>query len=255
MTLILQGTDNSVSSPAVQGGTAGTTSGLYYPASNYVGIATAGVQGMVINDTQDVGFGTATPYSANGTNVEIANSTVARLLLRQTGTRLWSIGAGSNTINIYDETADAERFKIDSSGRVNMPYQTYFYQVGDGTLYSTAQVIKLGTNRFNVGSNYNTGTGVFTAPVAGVYMIGAFAITGPSTTKVEMFIRKNGTDYFQVRYTDGAPTGNYMQFGNAVPIKLAANDTIDWYLSSTTGSSPGIQGNDKEIGFWGYLLG
>jgi hypothetical protein len=70
-----------------------------------------------------------------------------------------------------------------------------------------------------------------------------------------MFIRKNGTDYFQVRFTDGSPQANYMQFGNAVPIKLAANDTIDWYFSATTGSNPGIQGNDKEIGFWGYLLG
>lgn len=48
MTLILQGTDNSVSSPAVQGGTAGTTTGIYYPAANQVGLASNGTKALVL---------------------------------------------------------------------------------------------------------------------------------------------------------------------------------------------------------------
>ena len=54
MTLILQGTDNSVSAPAVQGGTAGTTTGVYYPASNVVALATNGVEAMRLNSNSNL---------------------------------------------------------------------------------------------------------------------------------------------------------------------------------------------------------
>lgn len=62
MTLILQGTDNSVSSPAVQGGTAGTTTGVYYPASNQLGLATNGTLALFVDGSQQVGIG-ATPVT------------------------------------------------------------------------------------------------------------------------------------------------------------------------------------------------
>jgi hypothetical protein len=56
MTLILNGTDNSVSAPAVQGGTAGTTTGVYYPTTNQVAIATNGTQAMLVDASQNVTF-------------------------------------------------------------------------------------------------------------------------------------------------------------------------------------------------------
>jgi hypothetical protein len=59
MTLILQGTDNSVSSPAVQGGTAGATTGVYYPATNQVALAANGIQALTINSLGYVQVGTA----------------------------------------------------------------------------------------------------------------------------------------------------------------------------------------------------
>jgi hypothetical protein len=62
MTLILQGTDNSVSSPAVQGGTAGATTGVYYPASNQLGLATNGTLALFVDGSQQVGIG-ATPVT------------------------------------------------------------------------------------------------------------------------------------------------------------------------------------------------
>ena len=57
MTLILQGTDNSVSSPAVQGGTAGTTTGVYYPATNQIALATNGTLGLIQDSAQNIGIG------------------------------------------------------------------------------------------------------------------------------------------------------------------------------------------------------
>ena len=62
MTLILSGTDSSVSAPAVQGGTGGTTTGLYYPATNQLGLATNGTLALFVDGSQQVGIG-ATPVT------------------------------------------------------------------------------------------------------------------------------------------------------------------------------------------------
>jgi hypothetical protein len=63
MTLILNGTDNSATVPAVQGGAAGTSTGLYYPTTNSVGISTAGTNAVYIDASQNVGIGTSSPAS------------------------------------------------------------------------------------------------------------------------------------------------------------------------------------------------
>jgi len=69
MTLILNGTDNSVSAPAVQGGTAGTTTGEYFPATNQWAVATNGTQAMLVDASQNVGIGTTTPTAGYKLNV------------------------------------------------------------------------------------------------------------------------------------------------------------------------------------------
>jgi hypothetical protein len=53
MTLVLKGTDNSATAPALAGSTAGTSSGIYYPATNQVAIATNGTQAMLIDASQN----------------------------------------------------------------------------------------------------------------------------------------------------------------------------------------------------------
>jgi len=59
MTLILNGTDNSATVPAVTG--TDTDTGIYYPTSNQVAIATNGTQAMLVDSSQNVGIGTASP--------------------------------------------------------------------------------------------------------------------------------------------------------------------------------------------------
>jgi hypothetical protein len=73
-------------------------------------------EAMRIDTSGNLLVGTTSTAAANGTNLEVANATIARLILNQTGTRRFSLGSGSNAFNIYDETADAERFKITSAG-------------------------------------------------------------------------------------------------------------------------------------------
>jgi len=101
------------------GTTAGTAIAVAGDTTGNLAFQTNGTTtAMTITTAQNVGIGTTTPFSANGTNIEVANATVSRLVLNQTGTRRMSLGVGSNAFNIYDETADAERLRIDSSGNL-----------------------------------------------------------------------------------------------------------------------------------------
>jgi hypothetical protein len=54
MTLILNGTDNSATTPAVTG--TDTDTGIYYPTSNQVAIATNGTQAVLVDSSQNVTF-------------------------------------------------------------------------------------------------------------------------------------------------------------------------------------------------------
>ena len=59
MTLILNGTDSSATTPAVTG--TDTDTGIYYPTSNQVAISTAGTQALLVDASQNVGVGTTSP--------------------------------------------------------------------------------------------------------------------------------------------------------------------------------------------------
>jgi hypothetical protein len=74
-------------------------------------------------------------------------------------------------------TASTERMRIDSSGRVTMPYQPYAagscssaYTLTTASFANGFDVI-YGNVDINVGSCYNSTTGKFTAPVAGAYLV------------------------------------------------------------------------------------
>jgi hypothetical protein len=59
MTLILNGTDNSATTPAVTG--TDTDTGVYYPAANQVALATNGTLALLVNSSQQFGIGVASP--------------------------------------------------------------------------------------------------------------------------------------------------------------------------------------------------
>ena len=76
---------------------------------------------MRIDSSGDMFLGTSSDIApANGTNLYISDGTISRLGLEKTGTnaRKFSINNGGTYLSVYDETADAERMRIDSSGNV-----------------------------------------------------------------------------------------------------------------------------------------
>jgi hypothetical protein len=82
MTVIINGTDNAVGNPAIQGSTGGTTAGLYYPAANTVAITTSGVNALTISSTQAATFANAVTTTGALTSGGTLSTASARTYLR-----------------------------------------------------------------------------------------------------------------------------------------------------------------------------
>lgn len=92
MTLILNGTDNSATTPAVTG--TDTDTGVYYPAANQVAIATSGTQAMLANASQGVQF-------ANAIGVGATTPTTSGAGITFPATQ--SSSTNANTLDDYEE--------------------------------------------------------------------------------------------------------------------------------------------------------
>ena len=151
---------------------------------------------------------------------------------------------------IFSTTAThsfAERMRIDSAGRVTMPYQPAFRaeNTGDFSLITNVAISSQGTwaAYLNRGSVCNTSNGRFTVPVSGVYWI-SFGITMSSTNTNagdgwSAIIYKNGTAYFnqEFNYAMGSVSGEERHSGNGVAMNLSANDYLQVGTHGLNGST------------------
>jgi hypothetical protein len=89
MALVLNGSDGSVSTPAMQGSTAGVSTGMYFPATNQVALATNGTLALIVDASQNVGIGTASPSY----KLEVQGSANTYF-----GQRIYNTNAGSSAV-------------------------------------------------------------------------------------------------------------------------------------------------------------
>ena len=156
------------------------------------------------------------------------------------------VGYDPNNNFLYLYTNNTERLRIDSAGRVTMPYQPAFlaYTTSYGATYGSGANIVFDGTVFNIGSCYNTSNGRFTAPVAGIYHFSRNQQSYSSSNQ-EVHFRKNGSQVADTTsvYSAGA-TGN----NSSIYLSLAAGDYVTVY--QYVGTSNGDYNN-----FSGVLVG
>lgn len=166
------------------------------------------------------------------------------------GIKLYTGGATSRTAGA--SATKNERMRIDSSGRVTMPYQPAFcaYPNSVGTSQTATSILAYDTTLTNVGNHYNTSTYQFTAPVAGNYYF-AFSVWTGSATTTRCGFHKNGVRVGNSTYPIGTrnqASANDNDSGFAI-ISLQANDVVDVR----------VYAGDTDIfatnSFIGYLIG
>jgi hypothetical protein len=144
----------------------------------------------------------------------------------------------------------AERMRIDSAGRVTMPYQPAFMVHSD---YDSAQiasgVFPWTGEHLDQGNNFASNK--FTAPVDGVYLFNVnLQLYGVASTGVHIKFQVNGSTAMGIShgtYHTSLSIYNHDNVTDTVVLKLAANDYVDVWRGSTT---RGMQSH-----FGGYLIG
>jgi hypothetical protein len=213
--------------------------------------------GLYWDTSSNVGIGTTSPGSyANQTTLAINGTTYGRLDLMNGGTVRGYLYGGSAGITLETggalpvafATNGTERMRINSSGYVTTPYQPAFRVRFNGSAsFSAGTTIVFPTVDYNTGSCYSTGTGRFTAPVAGKYLFYAQLLGENSANRGYFFISKNGDSS-----TEASGTVEFYNSVNALAIlDLAAGDyvmcypqTTNWYLSPS-----------NQDFFTGFLIG
>jgi hypothetical protein len=141
---------------------------------------------------------------------------------------------------------------IAEGGQVTIPRQPAFSATRTAGNISAAQTIIFDTAWVNRGSCYSTSTGLFTAPVAGLYCFTFFCITNSTAAIYVQFFKNGGSvNGGGNPYNSNGSIAN-IGFSATNIISLAANDTVNMYLTSgSIYASPGNYHNN----FCGYLLG
>jgi len=255
----IQFANGSAASPSVRFAAA-TSSGLYSPAANQVAMSISGVQAMLWaagnvgiggspTTKLDV-FGTTrlqgtTTVTTGGLTVTAGGLTVTAGGITATGTTsltgattntgAFTVTGGIFTSRGFVDNATAAAWNITSAGYLANNGNT---QPGFAARRITSSQTTAGnvifndtafTGGFNVGTMYDTGTGVATVPAGGGgrYMVAAMCAvdnTSGGTGNPGMALRVNGSDV--LRATFAYSTGTGMTYVWNAVLSLAAGDTV-----------------------------
>jgi hypothetical protein len=218
------------------------------------------------NTSGNVGIGTSSPgyklqvnRTGNGAAARFTNgSTIIDLWNDSTSSYIGDAGAvnalevntASNSATL--NTNNSQRLLIDSAGRVTTPFQPCFHvRLNSGT-YLTTSPLPFTNAVFDVGSNFNTSTYRFTAPVAGKY---GFLFNGYFRFNAN---NENGAFGFRVN----ASNRQYAEFTivtatiYASPCMTAIFDLgVGDYVDVRFSGNADYYGGNEETNFYGWLIG
>lgn len=132
---------------------------------------------------------------------------------------------------------------------------------GTGITGATGTLQRIYANTdYNDGSAYNTTTGQFTAPSAGVYHFDANEVvlsnSGYLTGYVSIYFQKNGTTVKGGIYETipSITSGSFVSLGHSVNLKLAAGDVVTVWVDNRTNTSLTLSGANNFTQFSGYKV-
>jgi hypothetical protein len=207
-----------------------------------------GVGGDIISE-----IGSSYVSSANTCGFAIRELGTEKVALRyrRDGTGITDL---KSSAHLAVSTGGTERMRIDSEGRVTMPYQPAFQVYFSGSHPHGAFTPTWNAGLYDIGNNVNLSTKRFVAPVDGLYHFDFWMVWSGvwDANRVIVYIGKNGSDtYSNQNYRSGQDTGLTMSCN----IQLSANDYVDVDVYQDSGSTRSIMANNNWSGFSGYLIG
>jgi hypothetical protein len=140
---------------------------------------------------------------------------------------------------------DEDGFQVDTLAR--LPKTTVAFDAYRTSGYSTpSKVIPYEVFEMQIGGGMVLSTGVFTAPIAGIYTFTGTWHDASTSTHAFVYIRKNGSTIGDT-YSD---TADRVSFGMTVLVSLAKGDTIETYL----GGGAIYSGSTRLIHFTGHII-
>ena len=154
----------------------------------------------------------------------------------------------ATTLNL--QTGGTTGLTIDSSRRVTTPNNPSFLAYRTGAWETVSGTVVFGSTAFNIGGNYSTSTGRFTAPVAGLYSFTYVFYSSLAST--QWAFKRNGSDYVLAdTYLAAEGSATDTSINSTLGIYLNIGD----YISCgprTTNSNSTYNGHTF---FGGYLVG
>ena len=168
----------------------------------------------------------------------------------------------THTSAMHFQTSDASgsspnlitAMTISDSQVITMPKQPCF-SVALPAATTSGSVIVWGGEHLDIGNNYNTSNGRFTAPIAGNYYFTFWILMDPSGASdySRVLFSKNGTSSTQygdnLESTDAGAQADYHSVGLSAVIPLSANDYVEVYNSGENPTYGTAYGN-----FSGFLV-
>jgi hypothetical protein len=165
-----------------------------------------------------------------------------------------SSGSSDLVVRSRNNFSEAERFRIDSVGRVRIPNQpaaSIRFAAGSytGGTIRDATFSSLTDTDYNIGGHMNTSTGVFTCPVAGMYLCNTIWYNGTGNNGyMGVITAKNGSTYGMFWYNDDQGYGDDSVMDSRI-VQASAGDTLRVQLYGVSNDST------PEIQFQVYYLG